>query len=301
MRNPLTTKPRKIPPLLLAAGAVCLLLLVVALTVLRQVDGGSLDLPGRKKVARVDIFGPIVSSERTVELLRRYADDKRVGAILIRIDSPGGAVAPSQEISRELARIRGESRTKLVVSIGSLGASGGYYIASAAHRIYANPGSLVGSIGVILQLSNIRDLLGKIGVDHEVIKSGPYKDIGSPLRRMEPEERRLLQEVIDDTHRQFVQAVAQGRQMPQDEVAALADGRVFSGRQAKDLGLVDELGGLEDAVRGAAQLAGIQGRPEVVTPPKPWRWRELLEEAASLVRPLGGGGGGGGLAYLWQP
>ncbi|MEK6525808.1 MAG: signal peptide peptidase SppA, partial [Nitrospirota bacterium] len=156
-------------------------------------------------------------------------------------------------------------------------ASGGYYIAAATDRIIANPGTLTGSIGVIMELANLEGLLKKIGVENVVVKSGRYKDIGSPFRKMNVEDRRILQSVMDDVHTQFIEAVAEGRSLDVTDVQPLADGRIFTGRQAKDAKLVDELGDLDDAIRLAADLAGIEGEPKVVEPRKRFSLRELIE------------------------
>jgi protease-4 len=168
--------------------------------------------------------------------------------------------------------------------MGALAASGGYYIACAAQKIYANPGTITGSIGVIMQFVNVRDLIEKIGLKGMVVKSGAYKDIGSPLREMKAEERELLQGVIDNVHSQFIGAVAEGRKMERESVAKIADGRIFSGEQAKSLGLVDAIGNLEDAVADAGKLAKIEGEPRVITPPKKkLSILELLKEEAKSI------------------
>ena len=179
------------------------------------------------------------------------------------MDSPGGAVAPSQEIYEEVKKAT--LKKKVIVSMGSVAASGGYYISAPADRIIANPGTLTGSIGVIMEIPNIEGLMNKIGVKTEVIKSGRHKDIASAFRKMGKEERLILQSVLDDVHEQFIKAVSDGRKIPFDEVKKLADGRIFTGRQAMEARLVDELGTLEDAIAIAGRLAGIKGEPEVVT------------------------------------
>jgi protease-4 len=164
-------------------------------------------------------------------------------------------------------------------------ASGGYYIAVATDRIVANPGTLTGSIGVIMEMANVEGLLQKIGVEGVVIKSGKFKDVGSPLRKMSDEERGLLQNVMDDVHKQFIEAVAEGRALELSDVQALADGRIFTGRQAKDAKLVDELGDLEDAIQLAADIVGIEGEPKVVEPRRRFSIRELLESRLSAMFP----------------
>jgi len=222
-------------------------------------------MPG-DKIAVLEIKGVITEAEPVIEQLNRYRDNSDIKALVIRIDSPGGSVGPSQEIYEELIKLR--SQKKLVASMGSVAASGGYYIASAVHSILANPGTITGSIGVIIEFANMEDLLNKIGLKAVVIKSGKYKDLLSPTRQLQDEERALLQEVIDTIHGQFIDAVALGRAMPREKVAAIADGRIFSGEQALRLGLVDELGNLQDAIKKAADLAGIAGKPNVIYPEK---------------------------------
>ncbi len=219
--------------------------------------------PG-KKIALVRIEGIIVDSKEVVDALRKYHDDDDIKAILLRIDSPGGGVAPSQEIYAEVKKIRDSGKKKVVTSMGTVAASGGYYIASASDKIIANPGTLTGSLGVIMELANVEGLMQKIGVESVVIKSGKNKDVGSPFRKMGEEERALLQTVLDDIHAQFIDAVAAGRALRVETVRSFADGRVFTGRQAKEIGLVDELGSLGDALRKAAELAGIEGEPQMV-------------------------------------
>lgn len=215
------------------------------------------------KVALVRIEGPIFDSRDAVSEIKSYADDSSIKAIVLRVDSPGGAVAPSQEIYAEVKRA--VEKKKVVASMGSVAASGGYYVAAPATKIVANPGTITGSIGVIMEIPNIEGLMDKIGVKTDIIKSGKYKDLGSSTKELTPEERKLLQAVMDDVHEQFIQAVAEGRGMTFEEAAELSDGRIFSGEQAKELGLVDELGGLEDSIKLCARLAGIKGEPEVIT------------------------------------
>ncbi|MGZ8472511.1 MAG: signal peptide peptidase SppA [Candidatus Deferrimicrobiaceae bacterium] len=192
-------------------------------------------------------------------------------------------MGPSQEIYEEVRKIRGKK--VIVASMGALAASGGYYIACGADMIFANPGTITGSIGVLMQFVNVKDLIEKIGVKGFVIKSGSFKDTGSPVREMSPEERKLLQNVIDNVHSQFVNAVVEGRKLPREDVLAIADGRILSGEQAKELGLVDVLGNQEDAVAEAGKMAKIEGEPRVVTPPKKkFSILDLLrEEAKSII------------------
>lgn len=219
--------------------------------------------PLKSKVALIRIEGPILDSKSAVDEIKEYSRDSSIKAIILRIDSPGGAVAPSQEIYSEVKKA--VAKKKVVVSMGSIAASGGYYIASPATRIVANPGTLTGSIGVIMEIPNIEGLLNKIGIKTEVIKSGKNKDIGSMFRGMKKEERELLQSLMDNVHEQFIKAVAEGRKKKVEDVRQIADGRVFTGEQALSYGLVDELGTLEDATKVAAKFAGITDEPEVVS------------------------------------
>ncbi len=216
-----------------------------------------------EKIALVRVTGVILDSTATVDELKEYSDDKSIKAIVIRVDSPGGAVAPSQEIYGEILKIK--EKKKIVVSMGSVAASGGYYIAAPADLIVANAGTLTGSIGVIMELPNVEGLMDKIGVKTQVIKSGKHKDIASMYRTMPTEEREILQTVMDDVHDQFITAVSESRGIPYDETKKLADGRIFTGRMAKALGLVDEIGSLQDAIMLAGELTGIKGEPQVVT------------------------------------
>jgi protease-4 len=187
-------------------------------------------------------------------------EDLKARAAVVRINSPGGTVGASQEIHQGIKDLR-EKGIPVVASLGDVAASGGIYIAVAAEKIVANPGTVTGSIGVVLKANNLRALYQKIGVESEVIKSGPYKDILSTFRPLTEDERSLLQEVIDDTYNQFVRAIAEGRNLAEEQVRSFADGRIFTGHRAKEFGLVDELGGIEQAVKLAAELAKIEGKP----------------------------------------
>jgi len=216
------------------------------------------------RIALVKIEGVILDSTDTIEELKRFDNNSGIKAIILRINSPGGGVVPSQEIYEEVKKIREEGKKKVIVSMGTVAASGGYYIAAASNRIVANPGTLTGSIGVIMELANVEGLFKKIGVESVVIKSGRNKDVGSPFRKMLPEERALLQRLMDDVHTQFIQAVAEGRGLSEKQVRAMADGSVFTGREAKELGLVDEIGNFQDTVRMTADIVGIKGEPRIV-------------------------------------
>lgn len=244
-----------------------------------------LDLSMEDRVALIRVEGVILDSQATITDLKRFAENPYVKAIVLRIDSPGGGVVPSQEIFDAVQRVRNKNNKAVVASMGTVAASGGYYIAAATDRIIANPGTLTGSIGVIMETANVEGLLKKIGVEGIVVKSGKFKDIGSPLRKMTDEEQALLQSVMDDVHKQFIDAVAEGRAMEVDTVQALADGRIFTGRQAKEAKLVDELGNLDDAIQLAADIAGIEGEPKVVEPRRRFSLRELIESRLSVIFP----------------
>ncbi|MFQ5846450.1 MAG: signal peptide peptidase SppA [Candidatus Methylomirabilales bacterium] len=259
---------------------------------------------GGPKVALLEVDGIITESEGVIEQIRHHVENRTVQAFVIRINSPGGGVAPSQEIYEEIKKIRRVHDKPVVASLSTVGASGGYYIAAAADRILANPGSITGSIGVIMQFPNVSDLLQKVGIRSVVIKSGPYKDMASATRDLSPQEQQLLQRLIDDIHDQFIQAVVEGRGLSREQVETLADGRILSGRQALKVGLVDQLGNLQDAIEAAARMGGIEGKPEIV---------QVKEREFSLLRFLLGGAatswrhkilgrGTGQLSvdYLWQ-
>jgi len=219
--------------------------------------------PVGDKLALIDIPGTIVSSNDVIDDIKRYNEDRSVKAIILRIDSPGGVVAPTQEIYRELTKIE----KKIIVSMGSVAASGGYYIACTADRIFANPGTLTGSIGVIMNFPKLEGLTKKIGIDREIIKSGEFKDSGSPYRNFTPDEKQLFQGMVDDVYNQFLDAVYEGRKhtnLTREQIKSIADGRVMSGRQALQYKLVDELGDLEDAVNYAAKISGIKGKPKII-------------------------------------
>ena len=246
-------------------------------------SSSSLSVTGKDRVALVKIEGVLLLSESVVEELNNYAEDSSIKAIVIRIDSPGGGVVPSQEIYNAVKNARKEGK-KVIVSMGSIAASGGYYIAAAADKIVANPGTLTGSIGVKMEFANLEKLLEKIGVKGMVVKSGEYKDIGSPYREITDQEKKLLQNVIDDVHSQFIKAVAEGRNLPEPEVRAIADGRIFTGQQALALKLVDQMGDLGDSIKTAGSMAGIKGKPTLVEKRKKMPFFEYLkEESAAWV------------------
>ncbi len=235
------------------------------------------------KVGVVMIRGLISDSMEVTDLLERYEKDDHIGVVVIRIDSPGGGVVPSQEIYDKVRELK--RHKKVVISMGSVAASGGYYIACAADRIIANPGTITGSIGVIIQFSQFEKLLDKIGLKPTVIKGGKYKDVGSPAREMTADERALIQGVVDDIYDQFLEAVSTGRNISKEVVKEIADGKIYTGRQAMRLGLVDELGNMEHSIRIAAKLAGIEGKPHVIYPERKRKslLRYLTKEIISVI------------------
>lgn len=219
-------------------------------------------IPLGGKVALIRVEGPILDADSVVEEIKEHSQNASVKAIVLRIDSPGGAVVPSQEIYEEVKNAA--VKKKVIASMGSMAASGGYYIASPASKIVANPGTITGSIGVILEIPNVEGLMNKIGVTSQVIKSGKHKDIGSAFRGIKEEEKEILQGVMDNVHAQFIEAVSVGRKMDIENVRKISDGRIFTGEQAVEQGLVDELGTLEDAISLAAEMVGIKGKPVVL-------------------------------------
>ena len=237
---------------------------------------------GKEGIAVIHIYGPIRidyggalwssprGADAVVQRLREAREDPRVKGVLVRINSPGGTVAAVQEIYGELNKLREEGK-KVVASLGDIATSGGYYIACAADKIVTNPGTLTGSIGVIMQLGNMEELFKKIGFKIVVIKSGKHKDIGSPARTMTPEEEKLLQGIIDNAYEQFLQAVVEGRRIKREDARELAQGQLFTGEQALKEGLVDRLGNYQDSLELTAELAGIEGEPAIIRKYEPWQ------------------------------
>jgi protease IV len=242
---------------------------------------------GGPRVGVVEVTGPISDSKKTLKELADFADSDTIKAIVVRVDSPGGAVGPSQEIYEAVRKLR--DKKHVVISMGSIAASGGFYIACAGEKIFANPGTLTGSIGVIFTFYNVQGLLKWAGIQASPLTAGKMKDAGSPYREMTPEERAYFRTVLDDVHEQFIQAVADGRGLTVEQVKPVADGRIFTGRQAKELKLVDSLGGLADAVAEAGKLGGIKGQPKTEYPRKERRiFAEMFgEEAQTVLRGLG--------------
>ncbi len=247
----------------IAVLCTVVVLFFIAVFVLTVTTEGNLStaLPVSGRVGLVEVEGVINDSKAVVEALKAFGHSPVVKAVVVRVESPGGGVAPSQEIYNAIRKLR--EQKPVIASLGGLAASGGYYVASACDAIVANPGTLTGSIGVIMQLANAQELLQKIGVQPEILKAGEHKDMGSPTRPLTDVERGLFQQMLDSVHAQFIGAVAAGRQMDESKVRELADGRIFSGEQALAVGLVDTLGGLEDAVAMAAERGHISGEPRI--------------------------------------
>ncbi|MBE3587361.1 MAG: signal peptide peptidase SppA [Thermoanaerobacteraceae bacterium] len=294
-------------------GVVLLSLVAGMVSVLSGPGGDLARGRGTGTVAVIPITGTIVSgraapgifsvqtgSEEVIARLRRAAEDPSVRAVVLRLNSPGGTAAGAQEIAAEVDRLKAGGK-KVVASMGDAAASGAYWIACRADRIVANPGTLTGSIGVIMQVQDMQSLYNKLGIATRTFKSGPHKDMGSPSRPVTPEEQQIFQGMVDDIYDQFLQTVAGGREMDLERVKSLADGRVFTGRQARELGLVDELGNLRDAIRVAGRLAGLGDEPRVTdlsprglwsdiwggTALSGWRsWRPETQTAIWLLAPL---------------
>jgi protease-4 len=273
-------------PIILGIGillfiGIVFFLLIYALSMFKG-EGSSFSLSERR-VGVILIEGIISDSSVIVDQIEEFSSDDGIRAVVLRIDSPGGGVAPSQEICQEVNNLR--RKKKVVASMGSVAASGGYLIATAADSIVANPGTITGSISAVMHFADIQELMRKVGVRSSVIKSGKFKDIGSPVRDMTAQERQLIQGIVDDIYDQFIRTVSENRKIPLDNIKKIADGRIFSGRQAHHLKLVDELGGFQDAVLIAGRLSGIEGRPEIIyaTKKKTSVLKYLVENMTSAV------------------
>jgi protease-4 len=250
------------------------LLLMLALGLLTWLGTSDFEfLASANRIGVIEIRGIISDTQETLKSIKSFRENPNVKVILIRIETPGGGVGPSQEVYREVRRT--VEQKPVVASLGSIAASGGYYIASATNRIIANPGTITGSIGVISYFPNLRELFEKVGYTMNTIKSGRFKDMGNPAREMTPQEREILQETIDEAHRQFIRDVAIGRNLSEEKVREIADGRILMGESALGLGLIDELGNYEDAVIAAAKLGKIEGKPDLVYAKK--KKKSLLE------------------------
>ncbi len=240
-----------------------------SMTIISVFVSSKIGEPAQKgaKIGIIEIVGVIAESKQIIEDIKKFREDDKIKAIVIRVNSPGGGVGPSQEIFRAINKAK--KVKKVITSMGALAASGGYYAAAATDGIMANPGTITGSIGVVMGYTDLQGIFKKIGLTSVVIKSGAFKDTGSPLREMREDERQYLQNFIGKIHAQFVADVAAGRSLDIEDVKKLADGKIYTGAESIDLGLVDKLGNLEDAVEWAAELAGVKGPVSMIYPPKP--------------------------------
>jgi protease-4 len=239
---------------------------------------GSFNSVGAGKIGVIEIEGAITDMKEAMEDVVNFKDDDSIKGVILRINSPGGAVGPTQEIYSEIKKLKQSKR--VYVSMGSVCASGGYYLAVTGEKVYASPSTITGSIGVIMQQTVVEDLMKKIGVEANAIKSGPLKDTGTPFRKMRDDERKYLQGVIDSIYEQFVNDVAEGRQMPVDRVKQLADGRIYTGLQAKQMGLIDDIGTFYDVVDEMQKVLGIQGKPSLVYGKRPFSFLRWLISSA---------------------
>jgi protease-4 len=256
--------------ILIGGGAFFLFVLAVFSLVYLTLHAGSTESGGLgsfgDRIGVVDLDGVILSPQPVVGQLKKFGDDSSIKAIIIHVNSPGGGVAASEEIYREVKRIRDEKKKRIVVSIETVGASGAFYVAAGSNKIYADKGSIVGSIGVIAQWVNYGDLLKWAKLKDVVIKTGEFKDTGNPARDLTPAEQAYMQGLIDNMFGQFIQAVADGRKMKFDDVKAIANGKVWTGEQALSMKLIDQVGDFESAVNDTAKSVGIKGEPTLVRP-----------------------------------
>ena len=241
---------------------------------------------GGGEIAIVNITGEIYQSKPTIDLLHQYSKRPKVKSIILRIDSPGGGVAASQEIYEEINKIREKGEKPIIASLGTIAASGGYYIACGAEKIIANPGTLTGSIGVLINILNTEELLKKIGVSVKTITSVEHKDMGSPTKELSPDEEKLLREVIDNIHNQFLRVIEERRGLTREELKSIADGRILTGEQALECKLIDELGNLNDAIDIAAKASGIKGEPKIIMEKKRFSLLEFILGSTQLKLPI---------------
>lgn len=276
----------------LIAGGIILLAVIVSYVSIASGPSSQIGSGGKDTIGVIPIEGEILGgnqdilsdsagSEEIMNQIREASKDPSVKAVVLRINSPGGGVAATQEIAREIEKLKATGKP-VIASMGDTAASGGYWLSAMADKIYANPGTLTGSIGVRMDTQNLEELYKKLGIGFEVIKSGPYKDMGSTSRQLKPEERKILQDMVDEIFGEFVDVVAQGRNLPRAQVEKLATGRVFTGKQAKEAKLVDELGNYYDAVQGAARMAGIKGEPSIKVFGNTNVWSSFFEGKGSL-------------------
>ncbi len=273
--------------ILIVGAILCVLFVISLFTMMMMMSDSDSFMAGGDRIAVIPVEG-VINNEMAKNVsrnLKQYGSDSRVRAIILRVDSPGGGVSPSQEIYREVRRIKEEKKKKVIVSMASVAASGGYYIACPADKIFANPGTITGSIGVIAEWLNYKDLAQWAKVKPVVFKSGEFKDTGSPTRDLTDREKQYFQGMINELYAQFVNAVTEGRkgrgsegnELNEDRVKTLADGRIYTGEGALKYGLIDAIGNYEDALKEAARMVGIKGEPQIVTPPKPREGISILD------------------------
>ncbi|OQY02001.1 MAG: signal peptidase [Desulfobacteraceae bacterium 4572_130] len=262
-------------------GGICLITIFIASTSL--ISSNIINVSNSNgNVGIIEIKGIITSSKEIIQNIKEFKENDSIKAIVLRVDSPGGGVAPSQEIYREIIKLK--KKKKVVASFGAVAASGGYYIASASDSIVANPGTITGSIGVIMEYVNIEDIVKKIRLIPIVIKSGEFKDMGSPVRPLKDKERKIFQNIVNEIHTQFVRDVALGRKIDQRKIAKLADGRIYTGEQALAYNLVDKIGNLSDAIAFAGKLAEIKKDEIKAVYPKKDKMSSIKDLFHSLLK-----------------
>ena len=259
-----------------------IIILIVVVLIIALYLASFLSPASGGKIGVVEIEGAITDMKEAMEDVVKFKEDDSIKGVILRINSPGGEVGPTQEIYSEIKKLK--KSKKVYVSMGSVCASGGYYLAVTGEKVYASPSTITGSIGVIMEQAVVEDLMKKIGIESNTIKSGPLKDTGSPFRKMREDEKKYLQSLIDSIYEQFVNDVAEGRKMPVDQVKQLADGRIYTGLQAKDTGLIDNIGTFYDVVDEMQKDLGIKGKPSLVYGKRPFSFlRWLLSSAIQDV------------------
>ena len=300
------TRPRALLWILIGGGAFFLFTLVIFSLLYFSVRGNDSEFPigGGEKIAVLDVRGVILQARPFVDQLKKYSDDSSIKAIILRIDSPGGGAAASQEMYDAVRRVRDQKKKMVVASVQTVGASGAYYIASGATKIYANRASIVGSIGVIAEWVNYGDLMRWAKLKEVLFKAGELKDAGDPARDMTPSEQAYLQSLVNDMYGQFIRDVSDGRKMKYEDIRAIASGRVWTGEQAMSLKLIDQIGGFQAAVDDTAKAVGIRGEPTLVHPEEKKRtladilfgdMTELLPAQARMLQT-----NNPGFFYLWR-
>ncbi len=297
-------RPRALLWILVGGGAFFLLTILAFSLLFFSMRGNSdLTFGSGEKIAVVDVEGVILQAKPFVDQIKRYGDDSSIKAIMLRVNSPGGGAAASQEMYDAVRRVRDQKKKMIVASVETVGASGAYYIASGASKIYANRASIVGSIGVIAEWVNYGDLMRWVKLKEVVLKAGKLKDAGDPARDMTPEERAYMQSLIDNMHGQFIKDVADGRKMKVEDIKAIADGRVWTGEEALSMKLIDQIGSFDKAVEDTGKAVGIHGEPALVYPEKPKHtlWdlvfgdiSQFVPARARLIE------NGTGFFYLWR-